>query len=208
MLPGPPLGRLPWIGMVAPAHSQLAPEEQVTRAVQERDYRGALTALMDAYGGELYRHCLAVLGTEALAADVHQLVFVHAFRDLNKFRGESSFRTWLYAIARHRCLDALRARRRFRRRFETRSELPETASATSLEDVADARIRARALHLALEELPAKVRVPVVLRYIDDMSFAEIGEICNAKPATVQARVARALPVLRRYLSDAGLGGES
>ena len=163
---------------------------------------------MESYGDEIYRHCLAMMGTEAQAADVHQVVFVQAYRDLPRFRGGSSLRTWLFAIARHRCLDALRAHRRWLRRFVSGVEAPDLSESPRLEEVADAKIRARALRKALAELAPKVRHAVILRYQEGMSFLEMSDVCGERPKTLQARVARAMPVLRRHLEAVGVGGAS
>lgn len=193
--------------MDAPLQSIRGAEDEALDAVRRGDLGGALTVLMDAYGDEIYRHCLAVLGAEASAADVHQTVFVQAFRDIPRFRGQSSLRTWLYAIARHRCLDALRSKRRWLKRFASRAEPPDRPVPGQLEEVADSKRRARALAAALGELKPKVRVAVVLRYQEEMSFKEMSEVCGEEPKTLQARVARAMPVLRRHLESAGFGGQ-
>jgi len=192
--------------MGVPAEKAVNAEAAALEALGSGDHSRALTALMDLYGESLYRHCLAMVGDAALAADTHQQIFVHVYRDLPRFRGQSSLRTWLFAIARHRCLDALRARKRRRRRFETRGHLPEYGTPAQLEEATDARLRVRALTDALEELLPKTRFCVALRYLDELSYAEIGAICGDKPATVQARVSRAMPVLRRHLERVGIDG--
>jgi len=205
LLPGSRVGRLPYGVPVAVAMAA-GPEWLARDALAKGEVGRALTVLMESYGDEIYRHCLAMVGTAAQAADVHQTVFVQAYRDLPRYRGDASMRTWLYAIARHRCLDALRARRRWLRRFVS-GPAPEVAS-EGLEEATDAKVRARALRAALAELDPEVRHAVVLRYQEGMSFQEMSEICGARPKTLQARVARALPVLRRHLERAGLGGQS
>jgi DNA-directed RNA polymerase specialized sigma24 family protein len=93
------------------------PEDEAREARARGDHRGALTILMHAYGRDLHRHCFQVLRDRDLADDVHQTVFVQAYRDLPGFAGRSSLRTWLYGIARHRCLDAMKIGARWRRRF-------------------------------------------------------------------------------------------
>jgi RNA polymerase sigma-70 factor (ECF subfamily) len=192
--------------MVRPMKKADGPENRAREALGRGEHNRALTILMESYGHEIHRHCVAVVGNPALAADVHQTVFVQAFRDLGRFRGGSSLRTWLFAIARHRCLDALRAHRRWLKRFDTRSELPELASSGGPEEVLDSQVRAHNLRLALAKLKPKIRIAVVLRYQENMSFVEIGEVCGERPATVQARVARAMPILREHLKRAGMEG--
>jgi len=176
------------------------PEAEALAAIAQRDWRRALRVLMQAYGDALYRHCRHMLGDADLADDVHQVVFVQAYRDLPGFRGSSSLRTWLYGIARHRCLDAARRSRRWRSRFEQRDALPEVP------DVgrgAVDRMRALELARALAELTPKARNAVLLRYQDGLTYEQMAIVCGERPATLQARVTRALPKLRAHLERGG-----
>jgi len=187
---------------VVTALSSLDPEAEALGAVAQGDWRRALTVLMQAYGSDLYRHCRQVVGDDALAEDVHQIVFVHAYRDLPGFAGRSTLRTWLYSIARHRCLDALKSARRRRRRFPLKRELPEVPDPAP---GADANVRAAELERALMSLDANVRIAVLLRYREGLTYEQMAEICGERAATLQARVARALPKLRRCLEPRGGG---
>lgn len=190
--------------MHAAAAVTFDPEAEALEALGRKDRRRALTVLMQGYGDDLYRHCRHVLGDDDLAADVHQTVFVHAYRDLFKFAGRSTLRTWLYGIARHRCLDAIKAKRRRRRRFVITEQLPELADPRPRVDQRlEACGGATALARALRGLKPKVRIAVLLRYHDGLSYEEMAEVCGERAPTLQARVARALPVLRRALEAPG-----
>lgn len=186
-------------------HSSVAnlpesPEELAKLALKDGDRDTALTLLMETYGEEIYRHCRQVVGDSDVAADVHQTVFVQAYRDLTRFDARASFRTWLYAIARHRCLDALKLRRRRRLRFllgVTTIDRPDPTPDVRARMVRNAQ--SAAMDRALERLKPEVRIAVLLRYREDMSFEEMAEVCGERPATLQARVARALPKLRKAL---------
>ena len=190
-------------------HSSVArlpphPEDEAREALARGDHREALTVLMQAYGRDLHRHCYQVLRDRDLADDVHQTVFVQAYRDLPGFAGRSSLRTWLYGIARHRLMDAMKIGSRWRRRFVRVEPLPEAADERPRADDALADgAAAHALAAALAQLSVDSRIAVLLRFREGMTFEEIGAVCREKPATVQARVARALPRLRAALS----GGE-
>ena len=59
------------------------------------------------------------------------------------------------------------------------------------------------LEKAFQRLRPKVRIAILLRYREGLSYAEMAAICDERPATLQARVSRALPVLRRYLGELG-----
>jgi len=190
-------------------HSSVArlpphPEDEAREALARGDHRAALTILMLAYGRDIHRHCYQVLRDRDLADDVQQTVFVEAYRDLPGFAGRSSLRTWLYGIARHRCLDAMKIGARWRRRFVRVEPLPDPADERPRADDALAESgQVGALVAALASLPIDTRIAVLLRYREGMTFEEIGAMCGERATTVQARVARALPRLRAVLG----GGE-
>ncbi len=182
----------------APA-SPIDSDQDVLDLLTTGDVRGALRILMKRHGTALYRFCRETLRDAALADDVHQQVFVEAYRDLVRFRGQSSVRTWLYSIARHRCLDALKGRRRWTNRFKNEAgEELAGANPTAGERIDDARLR-DAMAKCLDELGEHVRTAVLLRYQQGFSYEEMATVCRDKPGTLQARVVRALPVLRRCI---------
>ena len=145
----------------------------------------AVDALVRAYLGDVYAVTARVLGERDLAQDAAQDAMVNALRSLDRFRGESSFRTWLLRIA----VNAARtvARRRTRRR-EVSIEVVELHSADGVDPASravthDEAGRAAAL---LERLPEKQRMAVSLRVQQGLSYHEIAAImeCTAGAARV------------------------
>jgi RNA polymerase sigma-70 factor (ECF subfamily) len=191
--------------IVAVVQSQRAPADDVeTAALRELDRgdtRLAAQHLMDGYGDAVYRLCRQILRDATLTDDVHQTVFVQAFEALARFDRRSSLRTWIFAIARHRCFDALKSTRRWRRRFVAVDERVDTAaSTTTAPDAAHEQAAAqRQLERCMEGLSAESRLAVVLRFQHELSFAEMETVCGARANTLQARVARALVMLRDCL---------
>jgi RNA polymerase sigma-70 factor (ECF subfamily) len=204
----PAQARRPTVEAERPAARARAPaaeiEAEALRALEAGDLRRALTILMDGFGDAIYRFCLNMVADEALARDVHQTTFVRAYEALPSYGGRSTLRTWLYAIAWHRALDALKSRRRQARYFDHGTPAPEHAAGEPPPDdqLAASRL-ARILEDCLERLLPKVRVAVLLRYREGLSYNEMAEISNEQPATLQVRVARSLPVLRRCIEESG-----
>lgn len=180
-------------------------EAEAWEAIGSSDWRRALALLMDAYGTAVYRFCLRMVQDPELARDVHQTTFVQAYESLPKFKGDALLRTWLYGIARHRCLDALKAERRRMARFKVVDQPPEIPASAfgSAQQMPDYALGAR-LEECLEKLSAKAKEAVLLRHRDGFSYPEMSRICGELPATLQARVARALPILRRCLQNRGV----
>lgn len=182
-----------------------AVEREARAAIAAKDYDGALDRVMRAYGVELHRYCAAMLRDPELIADVHQLVFVQAYESFGGFSERSSIRAWLYGIARHRCLDALKMKRRRTLRFRLVSALPEEADpAPAPDETLHERARARALHHCLQKLSGSVKATLLLRYQAELSYAEMSAATGERATTLQQRVTRALPLLKRCLGERGV----
>ena len=180
-------------------------EHGALRDLEEGDKHNALKRLMDAYGTELYRFCNSYVKSAADAEDVLQLTFMQAFEGFGEFSAASTLRSWLYSIARNRCLDRLKADRRLRARVEFVDEPPEPEpNPGDASDSAGVDEVQRILRLCIEALSALARSAVLLRFQSGFSYPEIALITQEKPKTLQVRVARALPELRRCLSKHGV----
>ena len=181
------------------------PERAALAALDRRSHEEALAVLMREYGSAVYRYCRKMVGDEDLAEEIHQMTFVQAYEALPKFARRSSLRTWLFGIARHRCLDTAKMARRRRKRFgplEGVPDLPEPGG--SAEDRLTERSRAGAVASCLRKLAPHIRDAVVLRFQQGLSYPEIARLSGEKAPTLQVRVARALPFLRRCLEDKGM----
>jgi RNA polymerase sigma-70 factor, ECF subfamily len=162
-------------------------------------YHATVTHLMWRHGKAVHRYCREQLRDAALADDVHQQVFIEVLRDLPRFQRRSTVRAWLFAIARHRVLNAAKKRRLDKACVEDCAviEIPDAVPLPA-EALDDARIR-QALVAAIGELAPDVRTALLLRYQQGFSFAEMASICEEQASTLCARVKRALPVLRRKI---------
>jgi len=85
---------------------------RIRRAMARGNRHRALSLLMEAYGTPLFAVCLRYVNDRPLAEDVHQTCFVQAFESLERVLERDSVAAWLMAIARNRCLDALKVVRR------------------------------------------------------------------------------------------------
>jgi RNA polymerase sigma-70 factor, ECF subfamily len=187
-----------------PAHAE-DPDRDIVHLIHIGAPNAALRSLMQRHGDAVYRYCRGTLRDAALADDVHQQIFIEAARDLARFAGRGALRTWLFAIARHRVLDAVKAHRRVRVHFEDRdtADAPDPNPPT-WERLDEARLR-EALVACCSELGEHLRTAVLLRYQQGFTFEDMAEVCGEKPGTLQARVARALPKLRACI-EARTGG--
>ena len=186
------------------AYNEIA-ERQALIALKEQAYEKAVTILMKTYGDDIFRFCQSMLNNKADAQDVLQVVFIQAYQGLEKFHGNSNFRTWLYSITRNRCLDHLKKGRRLLKRVDFVDELPEPTLQVHQDqrDQQDPFINEILRH-CLGELSNSARTAILLRFQSEHSYEEAALVVQEKAGTLQARVARALPVLRRCVEGHGV----
>ena len=162
-------------------------EREVSAELIERCRNGdraAFHALYQAYKDKVYSISLYFFhGNEAAASDATQQVFVKLITGIGRFRGDSAFSTWLYRMVTNTCLDHARA--------AARREAPMTHDAIqpmSLEqDIARSEVAGK-VQAALSSLPPKLRMPVLLRYFEDLSYNEMAAALNCSAGTVASRL--------------------
>jgi RNA polymerase sigma-70 factor (ECF subfamily) len=177
------------------------PDSDVLGLVAKGDRGGALRLVMQRHGASVYRFCREALRDAALAEDVHQQIFIQVHRDLASFHGRSALRTWVFGIARHRVLDAAKSRRRAEAHIDGNdaSQVPDPRPSPG-ERIDDGRLRA-ALVDCLGQLREPIRAAVLLRFQQGFTFEDMAEVCRERPGTLQAKVTRALPVLRTCIEN-------
>jgi len=194
--------------MESPVVAAIAKDER-TRLQTVSDRRATVAELVRAHGDAVFGFCLRVVRARALAEDVAQQVFLEAYRDLDRFQGRSSARTWLFSIAGHRCLDALKSQQRRSQRIESNEQAVidfGDPGAGPVEQLDSARLRA-ALEDCLNVLSPEARATVLLRFQTGFTYQELAAALRATADALQVRVARALPALRRCLERKGWAGE-
>ena len=154
----------------------------------------AAAALVRATQTDVWRLC-AALGDRDSAEDLTQETYLRAFGSLHRFEGRSSLRTWLLAVARRVCADALRARRR----------RPSLVGLDPLDvevgDGVDRVGESAAVGDLLVRLEADRREAFVLTQVVGLSYAEAAEVAGCPVGTIRSRVARARADLVAALGD-------
>ena len=166
-----------------------------------RGDRDAFRELFETYKDKVYSVALRFSGNHATAMDITQDVFVKLFSKIVEFRGDSSFDSWLYRVVVNRCFD-------HRRKTLPLVPLVEGAirGLRTRENAADDLVRAetrRAIHAAIAKLSPDLRMAVVLRYTQGLSYEEIAEAFGCSKGTVASRLNRAHAQLARRLSHLG-----
>lgn len=145
------------------------------------------TQEIEAHSGMLYRVAYTILRNDDACKDALQDTALKAWEKRFTLREEQYFRTWITRILINTCYDTQRRRRR----FVSFEELPEPS--ISPPDLT--------LALALQSLPEKLRLPLVLCYSEGMSYEEIAQALRLPVTTVRGRIHRAKGELRKELGE-------
>jgi len=163
--------------------------------------RRAMEVLYARHRVRLYRFLLRLVGNAANAEDLTSEVFLDVWRQACRFEGRSGVSTWMFAIARHKAMSALRRRADEQLDEETVAEIPD--SADDAEGALMEQDRAAALRRCLLGLSPTHREVIDLVYYHGKSIAEVAEIIGALQNTVKTRMFYARKQLGQLLAAQG-----
>lgn len=169
------------------------------RAGDERAYR----SLYRDHSGDVFRLARRFVYSDAEAEEVVQEVFISAFRYLDRFRGQSRLKTWLYRVTVNR---ALKRKRWWTRRREVGADgLDLRASRGPLPDtLASDRQAIAVLQTLLDTIEIRKRTVLILHELEGMDTKQIAEVLGCPRSTVLTRLARARAELVKRATSAGI----
>jgi RNA polymerase sigma-70 factor (ECF subfamily) len=165
----------------------------------------AFAALVEAYQRPIYNLCYRMLGDPGEAEDAAQEAFLRAYSQLHRYDPGRSFKTWLFAIASHHCIDRLRRRRVIWLGIDDEPLLTHPAllePRPGPEQMAVRREEEAAIQGALAKLAPRDRSAIVMRYWYDMSYEEIARVTGSTASAVKSRLHRARVCLAAVLKGA------
>jgi len=171
----------------------------IIEACQQGD-RAAFQLLFETYKDKVFS--IAVYssdGDRALADDVTQQIFLKLFTAIRQFRGDSEFTTWLYRLVVNACLDERRRRKRWLPLGETVTMSNPGEKKPQEKHYARLEV-AEAVRAAIGELKPKFRLPILLKYIEGLSYEEIATVMGCSKGTVASRLNRGHSQLAKRLS--------
>jgi len=168
----------------------------------------AFESLVHQHASKAYQIAFGLLGNKSDAEEVVQDAFLKVFKNLNKFRGDSSFTTWLYRIVTNLSRNKYHWHRRrgansnisisnnygSGNELQTDMEIPDERLAPN--KTIESRETRMKLTNAINKLPDKLKEVIVLRHIEDMSYAGIANLIKCELGTVKSRLARAREALK------------
>ena len=160
----------------------------------------AFAALVHRHRDRVYRVCLRVTGDVEEALDASQEAFLSALRNLDRFRGDAAFTTWIHRIAVNASYDRLRARARAPVLHAVGDDdAPHPEPGPAVPDHADAVADANDVAAALALVPEEFRAALVLADVEDLPYDEISSILEVPVGTVKSRVHRGRVALARAM---------
>jgi RNA polymerase sigma-70 factor, ECF subfamily len=169
--------------------------ELVKKAQQELPYRDtAYSALMKRHEQVLYRVCYRLLGNADDAQDVSQEVMLKVFAYLPKFEGRSMFKTWMMQIARNTSFT-------MQAKLKRQRELKEVLEGDVHQEASDRIVTEKMdVDSVLSKLGKQDREVLVMRYIAELQFDEIADVCGLSLSAAKMRVYRATEALKKKMS--------
>jgi RNA polymerase sigma-70 factor (ECF subfamily) len=171
--------------------------ESADLAAARRGDTAAFTRLVEAYQKPVYNLAYRMLGESTEAEEAAQEAFIRAYTQLATYQPGRKFSSWMFSIASHYCIDLLR-----RRRLTWLSIEDEEAPAESMvtpelgpEDTMVEQEQEKIVRKMLATLPPDYRLPVILRYWNDLSYEEIAEATHSTVSAVKSKLFRARAML-------------
>ena len=153
----------------------------------------AFRLLVQEHSGLVYRVALRILGVED-AQDASQEVWIRVWRNIESFRGDSAFSTWLYRITVNTCLSVRRKESRRGEREYSGDEMPflpePPGGDADPEAAALGTERREEIQAALSHVRAEHRAALVLRHMEGLSYAEIAKVLEVPDGTAKGWVSR------------------
>ena len=181
--------------------AEVVPIEEALLISRARDGdQEAFRQLVERYQGAVYNLAYRMLGDPGDAEDAAQEIFVRIYRQLGRYDPARKFSTWTLAIATNYCIDQLRRRRM--QLVPLENIIPwARAREAGPEGEAITQEQRDEVQRLITQLPEKYRAPLVLRYFDELSCAEIAEVLGMPEGTVKTQIHRARKALGKLLAE-------
>jgi len=168
----------------------LTDSQLIALYLQEQDAQ-YFSQLYRRYAGKVFAKCISMLADHGMARDATQDVFIKILTNLAKFTEQSSFSTWVYSITYNYCIDLIRKKKKNILIFT--EEVPRVGASSEL-DIPDSVIlemETNRLEKVMNELPVGDKAILDMKYSDDMSIKEIGEVLSKTESAVKMQILRA-----------------
>jgi len=175
-------------------------DEALVKLCLEGD-RAAFAEIVKRYQKQIFSLAYRLTNQVEDAQDLAQEAFLKIYQVLDKYDTSRPFFPWMYKVAANVCYTALRKKPQEEVPLEKVIEFAPTIpqAATQPEDYTETKEVQRFVQQALAELPEKYKVPLVLRYLEDMTYQQIAEVMDLPVTTIETRLFRGKSLLQKRL---------
>lgn len=192
------MGKLSLVNEVQP---QTVGDEEL-KALSAVNSRRAYDLLVRKYREKIFYHAYYILKDSQEAFDVTQEVFIRSYQEAKLFAEDFRIKPWLFRVCTNLCYNIIRDKKRRGGILETVGhERRRSADVLLAVDAVLDREMSRQMARSLQRLPLAHRNILLLRYWDDLSYAEIAEVLGVKMGTVMSRLSRAKTALTEVLAQ-------
>jgi RNA polymerase sigma-70 factor (ECF subfamily) len=177
-------------------------DQDIVQLIERGDTEAAFGRLVDRYEQKVYRLCCGLLRDRVLAEDAAQESLLRIWKSLAKYDARAALSTWIYTIARNRCLTALERRQVGESLIQRDAggQLDHAAAAANPEPMA----ASTSLRALVDGLPERYRQALTLFYFEERSVGEAGAMLGLPDGTVKTNLARGRALLLERMSQLGL----
>ncbi|MCC7466379.1 MAG: sigma-70 family RNA polymerase sigma factor [Saprospiraceae bacterium] len=168
----------------------LSDTQLIALYLREQDAR-YFSQLYRRYAGKVFAKCISMLADHGLARDATQDVFIKILLNLSKFTEQSSFSTWVYSITYNYCIDLIRKKKKNILIFSEDVGRISKETEVELPDSVILEMETTRLEKVMEKLPIGDKAILNMKYIDDMSIKEIGDVLNKTESAIKMQIMRA-----------------
>jgi RNA polymerase sigma-70 factor (ECF subfamily) len=175
-------------------------DNQIIQEIRKGDSR-KYALLVDRHKDRAFTLALRLVGDRSEAEELVQDGFLRAYRNLDQFRGDAKFSTWLYRIVYNLCMTKVSRRRSRHVTFDVQDEIHKDMLVEDEETTFDERLENEEFQQVVvdevNELPEKYRIAVTLFYLQEMSYEEMTEVLGLPLGTVKTNLFRGRNLLRQ-----------
>ena len=167
----------------------------------------AYTALMQRYTDSLYFLALKIVNNKDDAMDLTVETFAKAFENIEKYKPDFAFSTWIFKIATNNCIDFIRKKRlnvvslqSLTEEYRNDRQLQVISDILNPEETSIKKEESEKLKNILEHLPQRYRTLIILKYYDEKSYEEISQQLDLPLGTVKAQLSRARELMSNIMN--------
>ncbi len=188
------------------------PDQDIVLLLRHGSHVAAFEEIVKRYEAKVYRLCCCVLRDRTLAEDVAQESLLRVWKSLRSYDGRASLSTWIYTVARNRCLTAIEKRRSARALQENvANEVEGTSAVAGVAVAATAATgtecdedKPGVLRQMVDQLPERYRQTIVLFYYEERSLMETAAMLGIPEGTAKTNLHRGRAMLLDRMRHAGM----